>query len=94
VQEAVWCRKQYGADISEPQFYTVRRSLQDAAGQPRPTIGSQVASAVLERAEKVAAPALAAPPAKESLADLIRATRTLVDKLGGKEEAKSVIDAL
>lgn len=92
-----WC-KQHGSDISESQFYTVRhevrRSIQDAAildeadAVPKPSI----ASAVLQRAEQLS-PSAVATLENDSIVDLVRATKKLVDKLG-KEEAKNLIDAL
>jgi hypothetical protein len=87
-----WCRNRYNQNISEPQFYTVRRSLQDAvdaaeARQPKPTAVSPTAE-VLARI-----PSATAAPSKDSIADLVKATKALVDKLG-KEEAKNLIDAL
>lgn len=79
-----WCKNRYGQEISEPQFYTVRRRIADLVAA-KPAIGG----AVLQQAEQ-----LVAVPAKDSsIVALVKATKALVDKLG-KEEAKNLIDAL
>lgn len=83
-----WCKNHYGQEVSEPQFYTVRRIMTDALQavsnpEQRPAPWSA----------KVQAKFTQDAPTKNSIADLVKATKALVDKLG-KEEAKNLIDAL
>ena len=93
-----WAMSKYKMEVGEPQFYTVRREMQDAAKPASPIV-----QAVLDRMppgvitpEVAAAAARAAaiePASANGIAVLVKTARALVEKLG-KEEAKSLIDAI
>jgi hypothetical protein len=99
-----WIKARHNCDIHESKFYPIRREMQAKHKPPTASIGSTVHKAVLERMAEVGVVKPAEQPSNSiqaraylfepnGIIALVKTAKALVEKLG-KEEAKSLIDAL